>query len=153
MSGRLPQASLTVPLALELKMTSLESGGHVYVLNTKMDAFTQLHLARKLGPAIPIVQGLTDPANASKEKSLLTILMLSQIADIDTEYVIKKCLAVVSRQQEGGKLARIQSQDGSLMFDDITMTTMLELTVAVIEENLGDFFRTALASLDQVTAP
>lgn len=130
-------------------MEEILSGGHQYVLTGKLDAFAQLHIARKLGPAVPIVQGLVATANAAKDKSLLTVLMLAQIGDMDTEHVIHKCLSVVGRRQEGGKVARVQNSDGGLMFDDISMQTLLDLTVAVIEENLGDFFRTALASLEQ----
>jgi hypothetical protein len=74
--------------------------------------------------------------------------MLSHISDEDTEYVIRKCLSVVTRQQDPiGPFAPIQSPQGGLMFEDITMQDMLALTISVIEENLGDFFRTSLADL------
>lgn len=134
-------------------MMELDLSGHQYFTASKLDAFTQLHLARKLGPALPIVEGLVTTANAEKDKSILTVLMLSHISDTDTEYIMKKCLSVVQRRQEGGKSAKIQAADGSLMFDDITMVEMLQLMVAVIEENLGDFFRTALGSMATVTGP
>ena len=127
-------------------MSELTVGEKQYVTG-KVDTFTQLHLARKLGPSIPIVEGLIDPRNAEKDKAVLTVLMLSHISDVDAEFVIRKCLSVVHRRQGDGKPAKVQSPDGTLMFDDITLSQMLELTVAVIEENLGDFFRTALASM------
>lgn len=125
----------------------LTIGNHSYETSGFLDTFTQLHVARKLGPAVPMVQGLLDPANANKDKDLLFVLMLSQIDDSSTEYIIGKCLNVVKRKQESGPSAKIQAPDGSLMFDDIGLAGMLEITVAVIEENLGDFFRTALAKL------
>lgn len=127
-------------------MTQVVIGNNVY-LTGKIDTFTQLHLARKLGPALPIVEGLIDPRNAEKDKSVLTVLMLSHISDVDTDFVIRKCMSVVHRKQGEGKPAKVQAPDGTLMFDDISLSDMLELTVAVIEENLGDFFRTALASM------
>ncbi len=123
-------------------------GNNQYSSTGKLDAFSQLHVARKLGPAIPIVEGLVAKANASKDKGLLTVLMLSHISDEDTEYVIHKCLKVVVRKQEGGMLSKIQSIDGQLMFDDIGMSELLELTVAIIEENLGDFFRAAIGAME-----
>jgi len=128
---------------------NLTLGAQEYSAFGKLDAFAQLHIARKLGPALPIVEGLVSAENAGKSKSLLIVLMLSHINDTDTEYVVKKCLSVVGRKQVSGQFAKIQSADGSLMFDDISMSDLLELTVAVIEENLGDFFRTALADLAQ----
>lgn len=122
-------------------------GSKQYNTKGKLDAFAQLHLARKLAPALPIIEGMVDAKNAEKEKSLLTVLMLSHISDADSEFVMKKCLSVVGVRQSDGKYANLQTSDGKLMFDDTPMQDILELAVAVIEENLGDFFRTSLASL------
>jgi hypothetical protein len=120
-------------------------GGKNYSALNRLDAFTQLHVSRKLAPALPLMQGMVNPANAEKDKTLLTVLMLSNVSDDDVEYIIKKCLSVVTREQEGGRQAKIQSSDGSLMFDDIKMEDMLKLTFEIVEENLGDFFRDALS--------
>jgi hypothetical protein len=130
-------------------MAQLTINGRSYVTTGKLDAFTALHLARKLGPSLPIVEGLVLPENASKDKSILTVLMLSHISDTDSEFVIRKSLNVVGRIGEDGRPQKIQTPDGTLMFDDIQLAEILELTVAVIEENLGDFFRTALANMDK----
>lgn len=127
-------------------MSNLNVEGFSYHTG-KLDTFTQLHLARKLGPSIPIIEGLIDPRNADKDKSILTVLMLSHVSDVDADFVIRKCMSVVMRRDAEGKTAKVQAPDGTLMYDDITLTAMLQLAVAVIEENLGDFFRTALASM------
>ena len=127
----------------------LTVSGKRYATSSKLDAFTQLHMARKLGPSIPIVEGLIDPRNADKDKGILAVLMLSHISDADSEYVIRKCMSVIMRRQDDGKPVKVQAGDGSLMFDDMSLSDMLELSVVVIEENLGDFFRTALASMAQ----
>lgn len=124
----------------------IEFTGRVYLIG-KLDAFSQLHVARKLGPAVPLVQGMVDLANASKDKALLSVLMLGHISDVDADFVVRKCLSVVTRREDTGALAKIQTPNGDLMFQDISMGDILALTNAVIEENLGDFFRTALASL------
>ena len=118
-----------------------------YSTSGKLDTFTQLHVARKLGPAMPVLEGMVDPDNLSKDKTLLTVLMLSKIGDSDVEYIMRRCLSVVTRKHIGG-FAKIQTAEGNLMFDDISLHTLLELTVTVIEENLGDFFRTALGGLE-----
>lgn len=121
--------------------------GTEYSSRGRLDSFTQLHIARKLGPTLPIVEGLVKQENSEKSKDLVTVLMLSHISDEDTEYIIKKCLGVVTRQQTTGPFAPVLSPQGMLMFDDMTMSDMLGLTIAIIEENLGDFFRTSLADL------
>ena len=131
-------------------MTDIVIGDKHFIISGTLDAFAQLHMARKLGPAIPIIEGVIGERNADKDKSILTVLMLAHISDSDTDFVMRKCLSLVYRKQgETSKPAKIQAQDGSLMFEDITLSEMLQLTVAVIEENLGDFFRTALANLDR----
>lgn len=115
-----------------------------------LDTFAQLHVARKLGPSLPIVEGLIDPRNAEKDKNMLAVLMLSHINDTDAEFVVRKCLSAVSRRSADGTLAKVQAPNGALMFDDIELHTLLEITVEVIEQNLGDFFRTALGNMAAV---
>lgn len=132
-------------------MEDISIDGRTFRIKSALDTFTQLHLARKLGPALPLVQGLVDPANADKDKSLLTVLMLSHISDEDSAYVMNKCLSVVMVAQ-GEKFVKLQAADGSLMFDDISLAVLLEITVTVIGENLGGFFRTALGNLATVKA-
>ena len=126
-------------------------GDNEYATNGKLPVFAQLHVARKLGAALPVVEGLTKAENAEKDKALLMVMMFSAMNDTDTEFVIKKCLEVVTIKQATG-YAKIQTSDGQLMFDTVGLNDILEIVTAVIEENLGDFFRTALARLAQEAA-
>ena len=130
---------------------NLTINGIAYSTTAKLDAFTQLHVARKLGAALPVVDGLVRQENAGKDKTLLSLLMLSNISDADADFVVKKCLGVVVRNS-GNQPAKIQTPYGELMFDDISLAAVLDLAVAVIEENLGDFFRTSLGRLAQEEA-
>lgn len=114
-----------------------------YSLSGKLDVFTQLSLARKLAPALPIVDVQLQKENKGKPKAILVVMMLAQISDEDSAFVVRKCLSIVMRKQDTG-LARVQADNGSIMFDDITMEEILEMVSWVIEENLGDFLRTAL---------
>lgn len=112
-----------------------------------LDTFTQFHVGRRIMPivgrvlpAIPILiaEGVTE-----EQRILLVAPMvageLSQMTDADSEYVIHKCLAVVKRKDETGGWAKMM--DGrSLMFQDIKLNTMIGLVLAVIKENMGDFF-------------
>ena len=126
---------------------NLKIGNFEYETSGKLSTFEQLHLVRKLGPAIPMVQGLTDLQNSDKPKALLVVLMLSRIDDQSVDYIMRQCLSVVRRKQAVGPSAKVTTPDGTLMFDDIDLSSIMQLTVAVIEENVGDFFRTALATL------
>lgn len=124
----------------------LQIEGITYQIGS-LDAFSQLHVVRKLGPALPIVEGLVSERNAGKDVTLLVVLILSKLTDEETEYVINKCMSVVSRKQDQG-WARVHV-NGALMFSDTTMQAIIQLTAQCIVTNLGDFFRTALASLQQ----
>lgn len=115
-----------------------------FTITGKLDAFTQLHVARKLSPGFPTLDMLVDPDNQEKDLSVLTVMLLGQISDADSDYVVKKCLSVVARRQADNTLARLTSQGGELLFDDTTMAELMQLTAAVVEENLGDFLHTAL---------
>lgn len=69
---------------------------------------------------------------------------ISTMSDSDSEYVIKRCLDVC-RRRTGPAWARIIDQkSGAMMYQDINMRTMIELTVRTVMENLGDFFPTSL---------
>jgi len=119
-----------------------------YAVTGTLDAFTQLHVARKLAPAIPLLEGVLADRNAGKDSTVLAVLALAQLSDADTEYVMRKCLSVVVRQTPDAKPAKLLAADGTLMFQDTPMAVLLALTVTVIDEALGDFFRTALAPLN-----
>jgi hypothetical protein len=121
--------------------------GQVYATRAKMSVGDQFAVARRLGPTVPVLQGLLDKENLDKERSLLTVLMFSHISDDATEFVKSKCLNLVDRSDVTGKMAPLTDGKGNLMFHDVSLPAMLELVIAVIDENLGDFFRTALVSL------
>ena len=117
-----------------------------YVITTKLDARAQLHLMRKLAAALHILDGLAADENKGKDMSFLTVMILAQLNDADSDFVVNRCLSVVSRKQ-GDTLSKVLSPTGSIMFDDLTVDQMLNLTAKVLESNLGDFLRTALHGL------
>lgn len=122
--------------------------GNSYSTSGRWDAFTQLNVARKLAPAMPIMDGMVATENQNKDKRILSILIFSRLNDRDSEFVISKCLSLVSRKQQDGSMAKVQTPDGHLMFNDIDVSVILQLSSGVIEENLGDFFRTSLGTLE-----
>lgn len=112
----------------------------------KLDVFAQLNVARKLAPAMPLLEGMVNKDNAGKDMAILELMALSQLQDDTNDYVMRSCLSVVKVKQESG-YAKLTDTTGGLMFDDIKLEDLLRVVLAVIEENLGDFFRTALGKV------
>jgi hypothetical protein len=69
---------------------------------------------------------------------------ISTMSDADSEYIIKKCLAVCRRKTGNTWASVIDRNSGVMMYQDIDMRTMITLVAHVVKENLGDFFPTSL---------
>ncbi len=122
-----------------------ELNGHAYVVGP-MDVFTQLQIARKFVATSTVIGTLMDEKNKDKDTTLLVTVLLSYFSDEDSDFVVRKCLSVVSRR-DGDKYAKVMSA-GGLMYSDIGLSEMLGITKAVVVGVLGDFFGTALANLE-----
>lgn len=118
----------------------------------KLDAFKQLHLARKLAPMVPKLvpvfvklqgkgtedlAGLADAAGPFAE-------VLAAMSDEDVEYIVTTCLSVVKREQSGAWSAMVSGK--TLMFSDLGLDQLLPIVVRVLRENLGNFTQGLLAS-------
>jgi hypothetical protein len=133
-------------------MQELELGGHKYRTVSKIPAFDQLFIFRKVAPLwsgvgesftlMPRTNGDgTGPLPRGFWKALGPgAQALSDMSREDSEEVIKLCLKTCQRDNEHGSWARVMTDSGQLMFEDIDVMTMLQLAWAVIEENLGNFF-------------
>ena len=130
-------------------MNSTEINGINYTIG-KLDAFTQLHVARRLAPVLAgmftAFRHAPEIANAADDSILAMATgplaeTLAKMSNEDVDYVVNACLSVCQRQQAKG-WAKVMV-NGSLMFSDIELDALLGLTVAVIQENLGRFFSTS----------
>ena len=117
-----------------------------YQITGKLNAFDQLNIARKLSPAFPLIDGVVRKENAEKDRSILITMALGMLSDENSNYIVEKCLSIVTRAQEGGGIPARVFVNGNIMFDDITLKDLTDITVRVIEENLGDFLNTALSA-------
>ncbi len=121
--------------------TELELLGVKYRIG-KMNALTQLHVGRRLLPALVAV-GIKASDLAEADATLVDVMepavkLIGKMEDTDVNYVLFKALACVTRQQ-GERYAPIISGE-HMLFQDIDMPTMIRLTVAVLQENLAGFF-------------
>jgi len=130
-------------------MNHTGSAGRFYQTGRKLSVSDQLAVARKLGAVMPLMQGMMDPANATKSKTLLSLLMLGNLSDEASNFVTSRSLSVVTSADMNGNLVPLMAPNGRPMFEDVTVQDILEVTAKVIEENLGDFFRTALGDLSE----
>ncbi|MFX7747274.1 phage tail assembly chaperone [Acinetobacter baumannii] len=140
----------------------MQIGNYDYEIG-RLNAIDQFHVSRKIAPIIPTIMPiLTELAKGELQKiieklesaeendvsglaeanleslgSALQPLMdvFAKMPEDDVDYVIKKCLTVVSRNG-----AKVVVRD-AIMFDDLGMEHILPLTIAVIRTNLGNFIQ------------
>lgn len=109
----------------------------------KMNAFDQLHVARKLAPVVGAIGNIS--ALAAGDASVFGSLVkaISDLPEEDCNVVLHKCLAAVSRGDTtpaGTTWAPIwNAQAKRLMFDDIDLIVMLQITGRVIQDSLSSF--------------
>lgn len=121
-------------------MIDFEVNGKKYQA-TKLDAFTQFHVVRRLGPLYPyVVSALAimgkDPLTAI---SNITLAM-SRLSDDDANFVMKTCLGV-TKVNQGTAWASLLSPQGTPMFQDMEMQEMLQVVWKVLESHFGPFMQ------------
>jgi hypothetical protein len=114
-----------------------------YQVSGKLNVFDQLNIARKLSPALALVDAVVRQENEGKEKGVLIVMALGMLSDESSKFIVEKCMSLITRIGADGTVARI-FVNGNLMFDDMTLTDLTDLTAKVIEDNLSNFLNTAL---------
>jgi hypothetical protein len=120
-----------------------------------MSAFEQLHVSRRIAPLI-FSSGVDDDApeglkpeelarTFSNKIGLHLVSTFAKMTDEDVEYIIRKCLKYCQRENDKGGWSPVMTATGQLMFADISMPVMIELTIKTVMENLSDFFPIAPA--------
>lgn len=141
-------------------------GGATYQIR-KLTPFQQFHVARRLAPALwalgtaaaDALRTVKTPDAAVTESArgeapahspvggMLAAFepiadVIAKMSDEDSEYILTTCLSVVYLQQNNSWAPILPPNRSGLvfMFDSITLPVMMQLTVEVIKENLGNFF-------------
>ena len=108
--------------------------------STKLDAFKQFHLSRRL---VPVVGALATLASSDSNDFNAVVGPLSaaiaSMPDADCDYILKTCLATVQIQQ-GSAWSPVMRGD-VLMFETIDLSVMLQIAAKVIQDNLSGFFQ------------
>lgn len=130
-----------------------EFGGKKFKLS-KINAFKQFHIVRRIGPIlsdlVPVLSGanaLKNPDKLSEEEKLTAIAKfatpimqgLSKLSDADAETVLFGLLEAVEMQQAAGNWAKVAS-GSMLMIQDLELPVMLQLAGRAFMHNLSGFF-------------
>lgn len=113
----------------------------------RLNVFKQLHIAKRLTPllagALPAWLAVAggQRADVSAMAGALQPLAdaITRLSDEDLDHVILECMVAVERKQGAG-WARVRHDNGPMMFDDLDLLALLQLTKEVVQENLGNFF-------------
>lgn len=142
------------------EVTIKKAGGEDQVYKTgRLDARKQYHVARKIAPALFSLQSararvrVTPGAESDQEVEDVLVEItgavaraLSEMKTEDADYIIDTCLSVCERKQAGG-WQKVLHSNGHFLFDDLGVTDLIQLSVAVIRENLGSFFAAPLGDM------
>ncbi|CCD30361.1 conserved phage-related hypothetical protein [Candidatus Glomeribacter gigasporarum BEG34] len=119
-------------------MSKFEIEGQQYRAG-KLNAFAQLHVARKIAPVLGGLAALQGADSAAALKSLADVI--AAMPDADCEYVLHTCLSVTQRQNGKHFSPVWNAQNQALMFDDIGLSEMVQIAMYVIQDSLGNFLR------------
>lgn len=112
----------------------------------KMPVMQQFHIARRLAPIFSTLAGaaaklqFVDGKIVGGEELIEPVAAgLASLSDADSEFVINACLNVTQRQQAPTLYAPVIA-GGRLMFDDIGLKEMMQITWAILQETMTPFF-------------
>src|SRR5574343_293150 len=120
----------------------------------------QWHVSRRIAPLIPgLIPVFVEISKRGGSKSLDALSGISEtlsafadgissMSDEHSEYVLYTCLGVVRRLNGQNWVPVWSAQHKAMMFEDIDLAVMIQLTVKVIIENLEPFIRGLLTRQD-----
>lgn len=131
-------------------MIEFTVGSATYRTDRKLTVFQQHDVVRRIAP---LFAGLAGSMSSSPQQAAADIGAalfanmgpltdaLASMSDSSSDYVLKTCLSVVSRQHSGGTgWARLTTSTGDMMFEDIDLLALYQIVWKVLEENLAGFF-------------
>lgn len=131
-------------------MSEIEVAGQTYQIG-KLNAMTQFHLTRRLGPMLVVAGVSLDMLRNGMKVDINDIVamagpvmgILSKMEDEDVDYIVFTCLSCVKRKQVGDTWAPMSTKDSKgaplLMFEDVEMPEMIRIVLEVLRINLGNF--------------
>lgn len=144
-----------------------------------MDAMTQFHVVRRLGPVLPSIGNLfpiyglmQDLAEAAKDGAVSGVMgavtedevlsitkaatpiaeMLAKMSDADSEYVINACLSTVEVEQIPGRWAPLWNATARrAQIGTLDFMEMMQIVYYVLRDNFAGFFPASPSTLSGST--
>ena len=116
-----------------------ETEGRTYRVN-KIDARSQFHIVRRLAPVLGQVAPAVQGGKGGMDALPALADAIAKLSDDDADYVLFGLLKVVSRKQDQGLGWGPVATGTVIMYDDITMPTMLKLAWESLSHNMSGFF-------------
>lgn len=100
----------------------------------KLNPKQQLHIARRLAPLALAFKGTEEEIGAAFAD------YIAKMTDSEVDAVVDPCLILCQNKIADGVWAPLTAPNGSIMQENIGAKEIFELTIAVLKENLGNFF-------------
>jgi hypothetical protein len=116
---------------------------------SKLDAFAQFHVARRLAPVFSRIKAAAELGKTKADDAMeAAVLALSSMPEQDCNYVLHACLMSCKRQQGGvwANLTAGSTFPPRMMFDDIGLAEMMQIAWHVLQGNFESFFSGLLAT-------
>lgn len=77
---------------------------------------------------------------------------LAEMPEADCNYILSKCLSVVQRAVGGGRWSAVWNENANrMMFEDLDLALLIQLTLEVLQENLGNFLSAPASTSSQLS--
>ena len=116
-----------------------ETEGRTYKVN-KIDARSQFHIVRRLAPVMGQVAPAVQGGKGGMEALPALADAIAGLSDADADYVLFGLLKAVVRKQDQGLGWGPVATGTAIMYEDITMPTMLKLAWEALSFNMSGFF-------------
>ena len=116
-----------------------ETEGRTYKVN-KIDARSQFHIVRRLAPVLGQVAPAVQGGKGGMDALPALANAIASLSDTDADYVLFGLLKALSRKQDQGLGWGPVVTGTSIMYDDITMPTMLKLAWEALSFSMSGFF-------------
>ena len=116
-----------------------ETEGRTYRVN-KIDARSQFHIVRRLAPVLGQVAPAIQGGKGGIDALPALADAIAKLSDDDADYVLFGLLKVVNRKQDQGLGWGPVCTGTVIMYEDITMQTMLKLAWEAFSFNMSGFF-------------
>jgi len=101
----------------------------------KLTPKQQLHVARRIAPLATSFKG------SEAEVASAFIQHVAAMSDAEIDAIIDPCLMICQRKLSDGVWSPLTTPGTStLMYEDIGVQDIFEIVIAVLKENLGNFF-------------